>query len=75
MKVKILNVIDNKTFKAEATLYKAHKKYGKYLTSHKKYLVHYKSEKELNIGEEVIIKETRPISKNKRWILTTTNEA
>ncbi|MCE3255492.1 MAG: Ribosomal protein [Rickettsiaceae bacterium] len=69
MKVKILSIIDNKTFKAEATSYKAHKKYGKYLTSHKKYLVHYEGDKKLNIGEEVTISETRPISKNKRWIL------
>ncbi|MFT6332793.1 MAG: small subunit ribosomal protein S17 [Lentimonas sp.] len=69
MKVKILNIIDNKTFKAETTLYKAHKKYGKYLTSHKKYLVHYEGDKKLNIGEEVSIVETRPMSKNKRWLL------
>ncbi len=68
MKVKILNIIDSKTFKAIATMYKAHKKYGKYLTSHKKYLVHYEGEKPLNIGEEVLISQTRPISKNKRWI-------
>ncbi len=71
MKVKILNIIDNKTFKAEATLYKPHRKYGKYLTSHKKYLVHYDGTPKLNNGDEVIIVETRPISKNKRWILTT----
>jgi len=70
MKVKILNVIDNKTFKAIATLYKAHKKYGKYLTSHKKYLVHCHDSKNLNIGDEVLILQTKPISKNKRWILT-----
>jgi len=68
MKVKILNIIDSKTFKAIATIYKAHKKYGKYLTSHKKYLVHYEGEKALNIGEEVLISQTKPISKNKRWI-------
>lgn len=70
MKVKILNIIDSKTFKAIATMYKAHKKYGKYLTSHKKYLVHYEGDKTLNIGEEVLISQTKPISKNKRWILT-----
>jgi ribosomal protein S17 len=70
MKVKILNIIDNKTFKAVATTYKPHKKYGKYLTSHKKYLVHYEGEKVLNVGEEVLISQTKPISKTKRWILT-----
>lgn len=69
MKVKILNIIDNKTFKAVAESYKPHKKYGKYLTSYKKYLVHSEGDKKLNVGEEVFIKETRPISKNKRWIL------
>ena len=68
MKVKILNIIDSKTFKAIATMYKAHKKYGKYLTSHKKYLVHYEGDRALNVGEEVSISQTRPISKNKRWV-------
>ena len=68
MKVKILNIIDSKTFKAVATAYKAHTKYGKYLTSHKKYLVHYEGSRALNIGEEVSISQTRPISKNKRWV-------
>jgi small subunit ribosomal protein S17 len=70
MKVKILNVIDNKTFKAVATIYKAHKKYGKYLTSHKNYLVHCVDSKNLNNGDEVLISQTKPISKSKRWILT-----
>ena len=70
MKVKILNIIDDKTFKAIATIYKPHKKYGKYLTSHKKYLVHYEGKKVLNIGEEVLISQTKPISKTKRWILS-----
>jgi len=70
MKVKILNIIDHNTFKVIATLYKAHKKYGKYLTSHKKYLVHCVDSKNLNIGDEVIISQTRPISKCKRWVLT-----
>ena len=37
---KITNIIDNNTFKAVAVLYKKHKKYGKYLTSHKNYLIH-----------------------------------
>lgn len=73
MKVKILNIIDNKTFKGIAESYRPHKKYGKYLTSHKKYLVHYEGDKKLNIGDEVVISETRPISKRKRWIYTDNN--
>ena len=68
MKVKVLNIIDNKTFKAVATSYKKHPKYKKYVTSYKKYLVHFDGSG-VNVGDEVLISETRPISKNKRWIL------
>ncbi len=69
MKVKVLNIIDNKTFKAVATSYKKHEKYKKFVTSYKKYLVHFEGSG-INIGDEVTIKETRPISKRKRWILS-----
>jgi len=69
MKVKILNIIDNRTFKAVATLYRAHKKYGKYIVSHKRYLVHYEAKNTINVGDEVCISQTRPISKTKRWVL------
>lgn len=69
MKVKILNIIDSKTFKAVVESYKPHPKYGKFLTTYKKYLVHNESGKKLNVGDEVSIKECRPISKNKTWVL------
>jgi small subunit ribosomal protein S17 len=69
MKVKILNIIDDKTFKVVSESYKPHKKYGKYLTSYKKFLVHCENSKDLNVGQEVSIKETRPISKTKKWAL------
>ncbi len=68
MKVKVLNIIDNKTFKGVATSYKKHPKYKKYITSYKTYLVHFEG-KNVSIGDEVSINETRPISKKKRWIL------
>lgn len=68
MKVKILNIIDDKTFKAVATSYKKHPKYEKYVTTYKKYLVHNEG-KDIKVGDEVIISETRPLSKRKRWIL------
>lgn len=70
MKVKILNIIDNKTFRGVATSYKKHPKYEKYVTSYKKYLIHYDNlANNLVVGQEVAISPTRPISKNKRWIL------
>jgi small subunit ribosomal protein S17 len=69
MKVKVLNIIDDKTFKGVATSYKKHPKYKKYVTSYKKYLVHFEG-KGITVGDEVVITETRPISKRKRWILS-----
>jgi ribosomal protein S17 len=68
MKVKILNIIDEKTFKAVSTVFKKHSRYGKYLTVYKNYLVDSNGQK-LNIGDEVEIISSRPISKNKKWSL------
>lgn len=44
-----------------------HPKYEKVITRGKKYYAHYDLEAPLQIGEEVRIMETRPISKLKRW--------
>ncbi len=68
MKVKVLNIIDDKTFKAISTVYKKHPKYGKYVTVHKKYLVD-SAGKSVKVGDEVEIVSSRPISKLKRWAL------
>lgn len=68
MKVKVLNIIDEKTLKAVSTVSKKHPKYGKYITVHKKYLVD-TAGKKVNVGDEVEIVSTRPISKLKRWAL------
>ena len=69
MKVKIVNIIDSKTFKAEAKSYKPHKKYGKFITSHRNFMVHNPSSVDLKIGDEVVIEQSRPISKTKKWVL------
>jgi small subunit ribosomal protein S17 len=68
MKVTVLNIIDEKTFKALSTTYKKHPRYGKYTTSHKKYLVDSQGTT-LTVGDEVEIVGSRPISKTKRWAL------
>ena len=68
MKVKVVKIIDNKTFRAIATTYKQHPKYKKYITSSKSYLVDYDGGN-VEIGQQVEIKQTRPISKRKRWAL------
>ena len=68
MKVKVLNIIDAKTFKAVSTVYKKHPQYGKFVTVHTKYLVD-SAGKTVKIGDEVEIISSRPISKLKRWVL------
>lgn len=45
-----------------------HPKYGKFITRSKKYLAHYEGQ-ELKLGDRVRIKETRPISKRKSFII------
>jgi len=44
-----------------------HPKYKKTITKTKKYLVH--DEKGAKIGDSVVIQETKPISKRKKFIL------
>ncbi len=68
MKVTVTNIIDEKTFKGLSTSYKKHAVYGKYITVHKKYLVDSQGKK-VNVGEEVEIVSSRPLSKRKRWAL------
>lgn len=68
VKVKVINIIDDKTLKCSALVYKKHPRYEKYVTSVKKYLVHHDGSK-VKIGDDVTISETRPLSKRKRWIL------
>ena len=68
MKVKVVKIIDNKTFRAVSTTYKQHLRYKKYITASKSYLVDYNGDG-VELGAEVEIKQTRPISKRKRWAL------
>ena len=46
-----------------------HKKYKKVITRTKRYAVH-DSESNSSIGDQVRIRETKPISKTKNWVLT-----
>jgi small subunit ribosomal protein S17 len=68
MKVKVIKIIDDKTFKGLSTSYKKHPKYGKYIVVHKKYLID-SSSKKVSLDDEVEVVSSRPISKLKRWKL------
>lgn len=58
------------TIKVKIEIRKPHPLYGKIMKSHKSYLTDTTGfEGELNIGDEVSIKETRPISKMKKFAL------
>ena len=55
-----------KTIVVKVEKVKEYKKYRKKVKIHKKYKAH--DEKgEYNIGDKVIIEESRPLSKDKRW--------
>jgi small subunit ribosomal protein S17 len=47
----------------------SHPIYSKTMVKTKKYLAH-DEKNECNIGDQVLIHETRPLSKRKRWALT-----
>ena len=55
-----------KTAVVEVESLKEHPKYKKRYKSHKRYKVH-DEKNEYKVGDKVIIEETRPISRDKRW--------
>lgn len=56
----------NKTVVVEVERTFRHAEYGKVITRGKKYYAH-NEDKVLNVGDQVTIAETRPLSKLKRW--------
>ena len=57
-----------KTVVVEIERSSKHPVYNKYITKKKRYLVH-DNENRCEVGEKVLIVETRPISKRKRWLV------
>jgi small subunit ribosomal protein S17 len=53
------------TVKVGVSTPKRHAKYGKVMKRTKSYLAH--TDVELTVGEEVVIKESKPYSKNVKW--------
>jgi small subunit ribosomal protein S17 len=56
-----------KTVVVAVTRLKKHPKYKKYYKVTKKYKAH-DEKNEYHVGDKVVIQETRPLSKEKRWI-------
>jgi len=57
-----------KTISVRVDRLKKHPKYLKYLKTHQKFLAH-DERGEAGVGDTVIIREGRPMSKRKRWVL------
>lgn len=55
-----------KTVVVEVESIKEHPKYKRRFKSHKKYKAHTETQ-EYHMGDKVVIEETAPISKDKRW--------
>lgn len=57
-----------KTISVEIARVIRHERYGKFLKTHRKFLAH-DEKNEAQLGDRVLITETRPLSKSKRWKL------
>jgi small subunit ribosomal protein S17 len=71
VKEKIGIVVSNKMDKTVVVRVESrfpHPIYAKTIVKTKKYLAHDEME-QCNIGDEVLVQETRPVSKRKRWTL------
>jgi small subunit ribosomal protein S17 len=64
----VLKQSDNTTLKVRVEIKKSHPLYGKVVKSHKNYLVD-NSVEGVVVGDTVVISETKPFSKNKKFVL------
>jgi small subunit ribosomal protein S17 len=58
----------NKTIVVETTMQKAHRMYRRVISRSKKFYAH-DEQNSARVGDVVLIEETRPLSKTKRWRL------
>jgi small subunit ribosomal protein S17 len=68
MKGTIVSRAGDKTVVLEATKISRHPLYGKKIVRTRRYLVH-DPENKAQVGDVVTVKETRPLSARKRWVL------
>lgn len=66
---KIVSNVQAKTLIIEVTTSKIHPKYKKSYKVSRKFYVHNPEDKKFEIGDEITVYETRPISKTKRWTI------
>ena len=66
---KIVSNLQAKTLIIEVTTSKIHPKYKKSYKVSKKFYAHNPEDKKFEIGDEITVYETKPISKTKRWTI------
>jgi len=66
----VVNVIDTKTVKVEVERNWQHPIYKKYVKRTKNYLAHVADGMTLEVGDTVVMTESMPISKTKRFVVT-----
>lgn len=74
LQVKIVSVAGDKTVVGLHTFLEKHPIYEKYVKKQKKYMIHDENNV-AKVGDEVYIKETRPLSKRKSWIIINKEKA
>jgi len=73
IKVKVIGKAGDKTIVGENSYLYQHPIYKKYIKRTRKYMIHDENN-EINVGDEIFIKSTRPISKKKVWVVVSKKE-
>jgi small subunit ribosomal protein S17 len=68
LKVTVVKKSGDKTVKGRFVRLKQHPIYKKYLKSYSYYMIH-DEDNSAKVGDEILIKESKPISKLKNWII------
>lgn len=69
MKGQVVSDKPDKTVVVKVATHKHHPLYKKRYWQSKKYLVH-DEKNQAKVGDEVVIAQSRPLSRRKRWVLT-----
>lgn len=72
IKVKIIKKSGDKTLKGELIIIRKHPTYLKYVKIRRKYMIH-DEDNSHKVGDIVYIKEHRPFSKRKNWVIVEEN--
>ncbi|MEX0673046.1 MAG: 30S ribosomal protein S17 [Candidatus Paceibacterota bacterium] len=64
----VVSDVSNKTIVVETTRFVQHPRYKKYIAPNKRYKAH-DEKNECRVGDKVTIQESRPISKDKRFVV------